>query len=139
MLMNEHQLRIPAQLEHIEAACDFVGEVARVSGLNDDAVYHCRLSVEEICTNIIEHGYAYNAGDAVIDIHCHRHPASFSITVVDDAPAFDPLSMPDPDPATPLWERQGGGWGIYFVKKFMDRVTYARSNNRNAFTIEKKV
>jgi serine/threonine-protein kinase RsbW len=139
MPMNEHQLRISAKIENIEAACDFVAEAARVSGLTEEAIYHCRLSMEEICTNIIEHGYASNDGDAVIDIFCARHPNVFSITVMDDAPAFDPLSMPDPDPAKPLWERQGGGWGIYFVKKFMDRVTYARRNNRNTFTVEKKV
>lgn len=134
-----HHLTISAKLENIEAACDFVAEAARVSGLHEEAIYHCRLSVEEICTNIIEHGYASDDGTAVIDLYCDRLPAAFSITVMDDAPAFDPLSLPDPDPAKPLWERQGGGWGIYFVKKFMDRVTYARRNNRNTFTIEKKI
>lgn len=138
MTTIERRQTFPARLEQIEAACDFVTEHAESLSMDDEAVYHCRLCVEEICTNIIEHGYAGHY-EGVIEIVCRITPGYFSITVVDDGPAFDPLTLPDPDPATSLWERQGGGWGVYFVKKFMDRVTYARKSERNHFMMEKKV
>jgi anti-sigma regulatory factor (Ser/Thr protein kinase) len=139
MTSTERRQVFPAKIDQIDALCEFVTAYASEIGMDGEAVYHCRLSVEEICTNIIEHGYGdlYNSG-GVIEVVCRATPGFLSITLVDDAPAFDPLSLPEPDPSTPLWERQGGGWGVYFVKKFMDRVTYARHYERNYFTLEKK-
>ncbi len=137
MLIREQFKTIAARIPEIETACNFVAEEAGVAGMGDEAVYHCRISTEEIITNVIEHGYAGTPG--TIDVVCRHETHAFYVTVIDDAPAFDPLSLPDPDPLTPLWERQGGGWGFYFVKKFMDSVRYARSNNRNTLTLEKRL
>jgi serine/threonine-protein kinase RsbW len=138
MTTTERRQIFPARIDQIEAACDFVTHYAETLGLESESVYHCRLSVEEICTNVIEHGYA-GRHDGTIEIICRLIPSYFTITLIDDAPAFDPLSLPDPDPGMPLWERQGGGWGVYFVKKFMDRVSYVRKYDRNHLTIEKKI
>jgi anti-sigma regulatory factor (Ser/Thr protein kinase) len=132
------RLSIPADLTAIPAITDFIVERAEAAGLDDEAIYHCRLSVEEIFTNIVEHGYQHNAS-GVVEIICRVTDQSFFITLVDDAPAFDPLALPDPDPSVPLWERQGGGWGIYFVKKFMDRVEYHYQANRNMLLMEKRL
>lgn len=138
MPTTEHRQVFPAKIDQIEQACDFVAQYAGSLGIDDEAVYHCRLCVEEICTNIIEHGYAQQH-EGVIEIVCKMASSYFSITIIDDAPAFNPLTLPDPDPTMPLWERQGGGWGVYFVKKFMDRVTYLHHLDRNTFTMEKKL
>lgn len=138
MGIEEHRLRIPANVDKIASACEFVADVAQLAGLDDDAVYHCQLSVEEICTNIIEHGYGFDATDEVIDIVCTIKPNQFVIVIVDDAPAFNPLELPDPNPDTPLWEREGGGWGVYFVKKFMNSISYRYQNNRNQIILEKQ-
>lgn len=138
-MISERRNKFPAKLEYVEAACDFVAEMAHNAGLNDDAVYHCRLSVEEICTNVIEHGYPTDRVGAEIEIVCRLFSDHFETTIIDDAPAFDPLSLPPPDPSTPLWERQGGGWGVYFVRKFMDGVVYAHVMGRNQLTMTKKL
>ncbi|MCU0496931.1 MAG: ATP-binding protein [Anaerolineae bacterium] len=135
-----YRLTIPASLDAIEEACHFVGQAAEQEGMGADGVYHCALSVEEVCTNIIEHGYEGDPNHD-IEIACYviinGGERFFSITISDDAPAFNPLSIPDPDPATPLWEREGGGWGIFFVKKYMDRIAYAHHHHRNHFTFDK--
>lgn len=134
---REHRISIAARLEQIEVACDFVAELAESANLDDDSVYHCRLSVEEVCTNVIEHGYEGDKPSKSIEVVCSLGSRYFSVTIIDDAPLFNPLSLPDPDPATPLWEREGGGWGVYFVKKYMDRVVYSNHKQRNHFTMEK--
>ncbi len=139
MGVEERRLQIPAVLEQIVAACNFVVEVAQDAGLDDDGVYHCQLSVEEICTNIIEHGYESGDESKVIDIVCQRHSDRFVITIVDDAPQFNPLELSDPDPSVPLWERKKGGWGVYFVKKFMNDVRYHYESNRNHLTLQKRI
>lgn len=126
-------------LENVEKACDFVSGVARSLGMGDDAVYHCYLSVEEICTNIIEHGYEYADNGSVIDVVCKPMPAALRIIIIDDADQFNPLELDDPDPTAPLLERQGGGWGVFFVKKYMNSVSYDYADERNHFIMEKKM
>lgn len=138
MEKQESRLTIPAVLNELAAACEFVAERARAAGLDDNAVYHCHLSVEEVCTNVIEHGYEFQGDDKVIDIVCNNHPGEFVISIIDDAPAFDPLSLPPPDPSAPVWEREGGGWGVYFVKQFMDDVSYKFLSGRNHFMMIKR-
>jgi serine/threonine-protein kinase RsbW len=137
MLVQEQQLTIPAIIEKIEDACQFVSRIARSAGMEDEAVYRCYLSVEEICTNIIEHGYHYREDNNVIDVVCRWYPDRLAITIIDDAAPFNPLENADPDPSASLLERRGGGWGIYFVKRYMDKIDYTRQGNRNQLTIEK--
>ena len=134
---REHRLTIPAVISKIEEACEYVGKIAQDIGLDDDATYHCHLSVEEVLTNVIEHGYDYAGADKTIDIVCAVTANSFIITIIDEAEPFDPLSLPDPDPNTPLLERDSGGWGVFFVKKYMDHVSYRLDHNRNHFIMEK--
>jgi anti-sigma regulatory factor (Ser/Thr protein kinase) len=136
-MAQEYRASVPAVMEKIEELCNFVSDVARSADLDDNLIHRCYLSVEEICTNIIEHGYGNHGEDEVIDVVCERYPDRLLVTVFDDAhPPFDPLSCDDPDPMTPLWERTGGGWGVYFVKQYMDNVYYNYEHNRNQLTIE---
>jgi serine/threonine-protein kinase RsbW len=138
MELKERRLTIPAVLKELEPACNFVADAARAAGLNDDGVYHCHLSVEEACTNVIEHGYNFDGDNKVIDIICQQYPDRFTIIVIDDAPPFNPLTLPEPDPTAPLWERQGGGWGVYFLKQYMDNVAYRYEGKRNQLIMEKR-
>ena len=137
-MVQEHRLKIPAVIEKIEEACEFVSNIARSAGMDADAVYRCYLSVEEICTNVIEHGYGFDGSNKVIDVVCRQHPDRLTITIIDDATPFNPLQRSDPDPTAPLADRESGGWGIYFVKKYMDRVIYRYEQNRNHLMMEKR-
>jgi anti-anti-sigma factor len=111
--------------------------VARRAGLDERAVDHCQLAVDEACTNVIEHGYHFDGAEQVIDIVCLREGQKFSITVADDSPAFDPLLVHDPNPSAGLEEREPGGWGVYFIKRLMDEVSYRYEANRNILNMVK--
>jgi anti-sigma regulatory factor (Ser/Thr protein kinase) len=138
-MFDEYRMQIPALIEHVESVCQFVSDIARSVGIDDDGVYRCYLAVEEICTNVIEHGYGYRGQDQVIDVVCRTFADRVEITIIDDAVAFNPLTLPDPDPGAPLSERKSGGWGFFFVKKYMDGVSYRYHHNRNYLTIQKYV
>lgn len=139
MTVQERQLRIAGVLEAVSTACNFVVEEARRAGLDDRAIHHCYLAVDEACTNIIEHGYNDDCDDCVIDIHCRRDDDKFIICIIDDSPAFDPLTFPDPDPKLPLNRREPGGWGIFFIKKLMDQVVYQHEGSRNRLVMVKRI
>jgi len=124
-------------LNAVPAACAFVAEAAAQAGLDEHAVYHCELAVDEACTNIIEHGYRLRGENQSIDIVCRDETARFSILIMDDAPAFNPLTLPPPDPGMTLDQRGSGGWGIHFIRKFMNEVTYIREGERNCLTLSK--
>ncbi len=131
MAHHENRFQITASVDQIPQACDFVVEAAQLAGLDDRAVYHCQLAIDEACTNIIEHGYNHQGANEIIEIICRHEPGRFSITIIDTSPEFDPLTRSDPNPAASLEERTTGGWGIFFIKKLMDEVSYERRNGRN--------
>jgi sigma-B regulation protein RsbU (phosphoserine phosphatase) len=136
-MAQEYRLIVPAVLEKVEEICQFVADVAGSAGMSHELIHRCYLAVEEVCTNIVEHGYHYRGNDNVIEILCRDDTGLLQITVIDDALPFNPLDRDDPDPNAPLLEREGGGWGIFFVKKYMDRVWYDYSGQRNHLTLEK--
>lgn len=135
----ERSVRLPGVIEQVRNACDFVVEVAEEVGLGDDGIFQCQLSVEEVFTNIIEHGYDNNADGKSIEIICEKQDDKLLISLIDEAPLFNPLELDDPDKETPLWERDKGGWGVYFVRQYMDNIRYREDDNRNRLILEKKI
>ncbi len=82
---------------------------------------------------------ASDCGGCVIDLICEPGADELAITIIDDSSAFDPLLRPDPDPNMPITEREPGGWGIFFIKKLMDSVTYSLEDGRNRLKMVKRV
>lgn len=139
MAAHESRYELAGVLEAIPQASDFVAETALAAGLDERDVYHCQLAVDEACTNIVEHGYLSNGTTGSIQIICRNDGNRFTIIILDNNTAFNPLERSDPDPSASLEERKVGGWGIYFIKKLMDDVTYARNGNHNQLTMSKRI
>ena len=133
------RLAIPARLEEVRHACDFVVEVAEAANLDERAVYHCQMAVDETITNVIEHGYGFQGEDSQIEIICRTEGDHFLITITDDSPPFNPLEHAAPDPSEPLDTREPGGWGIYFIRKLMDEVEYERVGGHNYLRLIKGI
>ncbi len=137
---ERHSIKLPAHLESVEAAQAFISRVAAIYGLSDDSIHHCNVSVDEVITNIVEHGYEFSDAPDAIEVVLVRDGESLIIEIIDGAPLFNPLMHPDPDPSLPLWERiDNGGWGIHFVKKFMDSAIYHSTGGRNHLRMVKSI
>jgi anti-sigma regulatory factor (Ser/Thr protein kinase) len=139
MWMDERRLQIKGSLEALAQVRHFVHQAALDAGLGDRAAYHCALAVDEACTNIVEHGYRGEGAHHVIDIWCRKQDDEFVVTLLDDSPAFDPLALPDPNPAVSMNEREPGGWGVFLIKKLMDEVVYDRQGSRNRLLMIKRL
>jgi anti-anti-sigma factor len=131
MTAQKAHIQIHARREEIPTACDFVLKLAAEAGMDEKGLYHCQLAVDEVCNNIIEHGYGGERPDQVIDVACLQEPAAFLIEIVDDSPPFDLLKHPAPDPLAELKHRSPGGWGVYIVRTVMDEVRYEYRDGRN--------
>lgn len=139
MEIQERRMSVAGVIDNVRTACDFVVKFVNDANLGEDIAFQAEISVEEICTNIIEHGFNHDGADKKIEISCHFQSQHLKIIISDEAPAFNPLELNDPDPDTPLWDREGGGWGVYFVKQYMTSVRYKFDDGRNHLILEKNL
>ncbi|MGJ3240529.1 MAG: ATP-binding protein [Anaerolineae bacterium] len=138
MAERERRLQLPGKIEQVRAACDFVVKAAEDAGFSDDGIFQSQLAVEEIFTNIIEHGYGHQGDNKKIELVTEITDDALLISIYDEAPHFNPLELDAPNPKLSLWEREHGGWGVYFVRQYMDDVRYKLDGNRNRLILEKK-
>ncbi len=139
MTAEEKTIRIPANLNDVATACNFVAGIAVATGMSEKQVHQCQLAVDEACTNIIEHGYQSANENQFIDVACLPLKDRLIIRVSDDSPPYNPLQRNDPQPGVLLEDRNHGGWGVFFIKQTMDKVTYAYKNKRNQLEMTKYI
>ncbi len=115
----------------------FIDEFCARIDANTDINYALRLAVEEVCTNLIEYGYA-GLPPGPIEVTAERGDDRVTLTIRDRAPPFDPANSPAPDLTSDLEHRQPGGLGWYLVKQLIDEVRYtADSRLGNVLTLVK--
>jgi len=95
------------------------------------------LVLDELVTNIIEHGDSEN--EHIIEIGLTRTESEFSIVITDDGPPFDPTLRTPPDTTLPVEERQCGGLGIHLVRNLCSHCNYVRANDKNILTLKKNL
>jgi serine/threonine-protein kinase RsbW len=96
------------------------------------------LALEEIFMNVVMHGCAAGARRQV-EVSLAMTAEGLTVTIEDDGPGFDPLSLPSPDVTAGLAERPVGGLGVYLVRQMMDSVSYARIDGRNRLRMSKSL
>jgi serine/threonine-protein kinase RsbW len=96
------------------------------------------LALEEIFMNVVMHGSTGGARRQV-EVSLAMTPEGLTVTVEDDGPGFDPLSLPSPDVTAGLAERPVGGLGVYLVRQMMDSVSYDRIDGRNRLRMSKSL
>lgn len=106
-------------------------------GLSEKQLFEVNFLIEEICANCIEH----TEPDAIdfIGLSLSLENATLLITITDHGPQFDPTKTTDPDVHLPAEKRKVGGLGLYLVKHFADKISYARTDNTNTVYIEKQI
>ncbi|MGA2161837.1 MAG: ATP-binding protein [Methanoregula sp.] len=129
-------LVIPALLDEIPGVSFELEQCMRSSGFSDEQILDLQLAVEEAITNIIVHGYAGTPG--TIAIRCRAGPDEAIVEIFDNAPAFDPLQVPEPDTSTDLDDREIGGLGIFLTRQVTDAVMYRYEQGQNILTLTKK-
>ncbi|MEN6443516.1 MAG: ATP-binding protein [Methanoregula sp.] len=133
--MNHLDIVIPAQPDEIPKVTADIEEILRSQDFSPEAILDVQLALEEVLVNIINYGYRGRAGN--IAICCDASPSQVSLEISDSGPAFNPLSMPEPDVTSGIDERRVGGLGIYLVRQVMDTVTYHHKNHKNILRLVK--
>jgi serine/threonine-protein kinase RsbW len=124
-----YSLKLPSQTDNLELIRNFVSAVARKVGFDDDDVSKIELSVDEACTNVIEHAHHRDARQD-LDVAIKIGFEKFTVVVTDRGKGFRFKDVKVPDMNTYLAELRVGGLGIYLMKTLMDEVEYHSSPGR---------
>jgi anti-sigma regulatory factor (Ser/Thr protein kinase) len=108
------------------------------AGLPPDVTFRMTLSLDEIVSNVIRHGFDDDAEHEIL-VTIDIADGVVTATVTDDGVAFDPRDAPAPDLDAPIEERSPGGLGMHLVRATMDDVAYRRADGRNVLTVRTSV
>ena len=135
--MNE--LTIKARLENLSKVLDFVDGFLMSLDCSPKTQTQIDLSVEEMFVNVANYAYAPGTGPVTVQVEELADPAAVQITFIDEGKPFDPTAKSDPDVTLPAEERQIGGLGIFMVRKYMDKMTYEYTDNKNVLRLVKNL
>jgi len=128
------ELTAPSREAYLERIASFLDTLSG-TGISPEAREEVRIVVNETTSNAMEWG---NDGDADRDVKVSYavFDDEFVLKVEDEGEGFDPSLVPDPSgsPVSVLRERleagkRIGGFGLYVVRKLMDRVVYSERGN----------
>lgn len=121
LIGNDIEFCFGSDLGLLDLVQSFSDHLTKLSGFDSDAQYWIGLAVREAVTNAIQHG---NSGDPQrrVGLLFRVNPDKLEIVVRDEGKGIDETSIPDPlNPENLL---KPGGRGIFFVRSFMDAVTF---------------
>jgi serine/threonine-protein kinase RsbW len=111
-------LTVDADAERLADIRAFIRRVAAEAGATDEATADLVQAVDELACNVITHGYVGATGP--IEVVADAKDAVIRIQIRDEAPAFDPTTVPEPRLDLPLSQRPFGGMGIHLARALTD-------------------
>lgn len=131
------QIALAAETDSLLAIRRFVEDACSQAGLDDATSYDIKLAVDEACMNIVEHGYVgMDPGSIIVSLQYGGRKLVVRIT--DFGHPFEPSEPPEPDPEAVL-AGESGGFGIYFIYRSVDSVSYEASESGNTLTLIKNL
>ena len=137
-MMKLERITVPGKLESLNEIAQFVIKAAKLARLDQKTTYKLRLAVDEIATNIIQHGYA--AVGLMGEITCCAEFDNYHLTITlkDWGLAYNPGKHSQINNLQhPLTQRPIGGLGIYLAMNNVDDFRYERvcDHNRHIFIV----
>jgi serine/threonine-protein kinase RsbW len=138
-MSTSHRIVRPARMEHLPELVEFATQGGRESGADAAALHDIRLAVSEVCANVVEHGYAGGPGGSIA-IETTATAERLVVRIEDEAPVFDPATLPAPDIGSDWERRQPGKVGWHLVYRVMDEVRHEpRGDRGNVMILVKRI
>ena len=124
-MTHRDRITCPATHENLAALMAFADRACAAAGLDSDETFAVRLSIEEICANVINYGYAtHKGGERPITIDFMSCAEEVVTTIEDRGTTFDPATAPAAMLSGDAMERTVGGLGLHIVRSLMDEVRH---------------
>ena len=115
------KLDIASRFEMLEVVQTVLGQLATLVGFDEDAAHYLSVAVRESVVNAMKHGNKLDETKRV-EVSFMLRARELEVRIHDDGPGFDPDSVPDPLAPENLLKAYGRG--IFFMRQFMDEVSY---------------
>jgi len=126
-----------AHLADLAAVRTFVAGASAEAGLDDAARDALVLATDEVCANVIVHGYGGRAPGPLEVVVCNASDG-VHVTVADTGAPFDPADAPAAELHDDWAERPVGGLGWHLVRHLVDDLSYERRGDANRVTLVKR-
>ena len=115
-----------------DAVDRFAGELEIPPG----SVIQLQVALDELVSNVIRYAWPPGGSHQFL-VRVTLWPKAAKVEVIDDGVSFDPTRMPAARAPLQNEKRQIGGRGLTMMKTLVDRIDYARVDNRNHTTLNK--
>ncbi len=116
------KLEIASRIEMLELVQAVLAQLVALATFDDDAAHYMSVALREAVVNAIKHGNRLDEKKRV-EIEFALSARSLEVRVRDEGAGFDPGGVPDP--VAPENLLKSGGRGIFFMRSFMDEVSYS--------------
>jgi anti-sigma regulatory factor (Ser/Thr protein kinase) len=130
----DRTLEVEAKLDSVRAIGLWLADAAREAGLPYEVAFGLDLAVHEAVENVVRHG----CGDGAthhIRLSLRTDDRHVEVAIVDDAPPFDPLTLPASAVPQRIEDVVPGGQGVHLMRHFTDEIRYRREEDRNVLTL----
>ena len=122
MTAETTELSLPSRIETVAKAANAVADFVNRSGISEEAAYGIDMAVREAVTNAVVHGNLQDE-DKAVELTLKSLPEAVEITVHDHGSGFNPEEVPDPTKEENILKSSGRG--IFFMRTFMDEVSWS--------------
>ena len=136
--MSPRRTAVPGDPAQLPILTRFLQEFWAAANLPPAHALNFELALEEVFMNIVMHGSQPGVAPSV-EVSLALADNGLTMTVEDNGPLFNPLTVPSPDLTSSLTERPVGGLGVFLVRQLMDAVSYSRVDARNRLTMSKSL
>lgn len=116
------KLEIASRLDMLEMVQTVLGHLSSAAGFGEEASHYVSVAVRESVVNAIKHGNRLDETKRV-QVEFVVSPRCLEVAVRDEGGGFDPAAVPNPVAPENLLKTFGRG--IFFMRQFMDEVTYS--------------
>ncbi len=129
------KITIPSDLNLISPLRQFVAQVLREHGFDEEAVHDVEIALSEALTNVIEHNYQLT-GSYRLDVTCIIARDKCTIEVHDEGRAFDPTTVEVP-PIQEQRTKRDYHLGMMYIRRCVDELHYTAIPGGNTLTMVK--
>ena len=121
------KLKLNSRITYVDLVHQMTEEMARKCRFPKPAALDLALAVREAFINAVKHGNGMDEAKQV-EVEFEKNASRFLVSIRDEGNGFDPTLTADPRAAENL-ERTSGR-GIFFMKSFVDEVSFQRRPGR---------
>lgn len=126
-MQNEIKLYVPSSLRNLSIIRAMTKTYLEHQKVEQKDIMKILSIVDELATNVIEHGYEYKSGDIIIELQ--KNNDIIHLVVEDNGVGFDESKI----------SKDEGGMGLFLAKAMADNFKVEKKINGTKIKVEKRV